>query len=183
MPLSLSEIEARARPIQLLLMDCDGVLTDGSLIYTAKANNAAELSKVFHIHDGQGIRLAKQAGLKLGLISGRASRALEMRARELSFDYLYQNAADKLTIYQQLRQKEHLNDEQIAYVGDDLPDLAIMLRVGLGIAVADAAPDVRQRAHHITAKRGGRGAVREAIELILKAQGRWEAAIRGFLPS
>ena len=183
MPLPLAEIEARARRIQLLLLDCDGVLTDGSVIYTTKGNHAAELTKVFHIHDGQGLRSAKQAGLKLGLISGRASRALELRARELSFDYLYQNAADKFLVYQQLRQKEQLLDEQIAYIGDDLPDLALMLHAGLGIAVADAATDVLQRAHYITSKLGGRGAVREAIELILKAQGRWEAAIRGFLPA
>lgn len=183
MPLPFAEIEARARRIRLLLMDCDGVLTDGSVIYTAKGNNAAELTKVFHIHDGQGLRLAKQAGLKLGLISGRASRALEMRARELSFDYLYQSAADKLTIYQQLRQTEQLRDEQIAYLGDDLPDLALMLRAGLGIAVADAVSDVLQRAHFVTTKPGGRGAVREAIELILKAQDRWETVIRGFLPT
>lgn len=181
MPLPLAEIEARAQRIRMLLMDCDGVLTDGSVIYTAKGNDAAELTKVFHIHDGQGLRLAKQVGLKLGLISGRASRALELRARELAFDYLYQSAADKLIIYQQLKQAEQLRDEQIAYIGDDLPDLPLLLRAGFGIAVADAVPDVIQRAHYITTKPGGRGAVREVVELILRTQNRWETVIQGFL--
>ncbi|MBI1765711.1 MAG: HAD hydrolase family protein [Acidobacteria bacterium] len=183
MPLPLTEIEARARHIRLLLLDCDGVLTDGSVIYSVTDGHAAETTKVFHIHDGQGLRLARQAGLKLGLISGRASRALETRARELAFDYLYQNVADKFSVYEQLRQAEQLTDEQIAYIGDDLPDLAPLLRAGLGIAVADAVPDVLQRAHYVTAKPGGRGAVREAVELILKAQNRWDAAVHGFLPT
>ncbi len=181
MPLPLAEIEARARRIRLLLLDCDGVLTDGSVIYTAEGGGAAETTKVFHIHDGQGLRLAKQAGLRLGLISGRSSLALAARARELSFDYVYQNVADKLAPYEQLRQAARLSNAEIAYVGDDLPDLTPLRRAGLAIAVADAVPEVLQCAHYVTVKPGGRGAVREAVELILKAQRQWAAVLQPFL--
>ncbi len=184
MPLPQTELEARARRIRLLLLDCDGVLTDGSVIYTVTGEDVAESTKVFHIHDGQGLRLAKQAGLKLGLISGRASLALQTRTRELSFDYLHQGVADKLTVYEQLRAASQFTDKQIAYVGDDLPDLPILRRAGLAIAiaVADAVPEVLAQAHYVTQRAGGRGAVREAVELILKARQQWEAVLQPYLP-
>lgn len=180
MPLPLAEIEARARRIRLLLMDCDGVLTDGSVIYTAAGEHAAETTKVFHIHDGQGLRLANQAGLQLGLISGRASAAVTVRAQELDFDYVFQGIADKLSIYEQLRDDNQFTDDQIAYVGDDLPDLPLLRRAGLAIAVADAVPDVLAQAHYVTQRAGGRGAVREAVELILKAQAKWAELLQQF---
>src|SRR6185436_2308751 len=133
MPLPLAEIEARARHIRLLLMDCDGVLTDGSVSYTADGEQASEQTKVFHIHDGQGLRLAKQAGLQLGLISGRNSVAVAVavRARELGFDHVFQDVADKLAIYEQLCQSGQFAPAEIAYIGDDLPDLPLLRRVGL----------------------------------------------------
>jgi 3-deoxy-D-manno-octulosonate 8-phosphate phosphatase (KDO 8-P phosphatase) len=179
MPLPLAEIEARARHIRLLLMDCDGVLTDGSVIYTADGERASEQTKVFHIHDGQGLRLAKQAGLQLGLISGRDSVAVAVRARELGFDHVFQNVADKLAVYEDLCKQ--YGAAAIAYIGDDLPDLPLLCRVGLALAVADAVSDVRQRAHFITQQRGGRGAVREVIELILKAQQKWDETVQPFV--
>ncbi len=163
------EIQLRARRIQLILTDCDGVLTDGSLLYSA----AGETTKVFHIHDGLGFKLARQAGFKTGIISGRASTALELRARELKVDYLYQGNDAKLGAYEEIRAAENLSDEQIAYLGDDLHDLTLLRRVGLAIAVADAVAEVKAAAHYITERRGGRGAFREAVELILKAQEKW----------
>jgi 3-deoxy-D-manno-octulosonate 8-phosphate phosphatase (KDO 8-P phosphatase) len=181
MPLPLAEIEDRARRISLLLMDCDGVLTDGSVIYTADGEQAHEQTKVFHIHDGQGLRLAKQAGLQLGLISGRNSVAVAVRARELGFDYVFQGVADKLAIYEELCQSAQFDHSDIAYIGDDLPDLPLLRRVGLAIAVADAVPEVHTQAHFITQKPGGRGAVREAIEMLLKAQEKWDTVMWRYL--
>lgn len=174
------EVFERARHIQLLLSDCDGVLTDGSLHYPAGVELATEAVKVFHIHDGQGMRLAKLAGLKLGIISGRESSALASRAREMNVDYLHQGVAEKLTVYEQIKNAESLSDIQIAYIGDDLPDLAPMKRAGLSVAVADAVPDIQACAHLTTKARGGRGAVRETIELILKSQDKWDDLIGRF---
>ncbi len=177
---TIEEVFERARNIRLLLMDCDGVLTDGSLPYFVRNGALVEDAKVFHIHDGQGIRLASQAGLKLGMISGRTSAALAARAAELKIDHLYQGIHDKLKVYEQIKTAEQVSDQQIAYIGDDLPDLAPMRRVGLAVAVADAVSEIRECAHWTTTKNGGRGAVREAIELILKAQGRWEELLMQF---
>lgn len=183
MPLPHTEILARARQIRLLLLDCDGVLTDGSLHYAATetAAHASETTKVFHIHDGQGLRLAQAVGLPYGLISGRNSAAVTTRTRELGFTYVFQGIADKRATYEQIRQAAGLTDAEIAYIGDDLPDLPLLRRVGLAVAVADAVPEVRAQAHCITQKPGGRGAVREVIELLLQAQNRWEDALRPFL--
>jgi 3-deoxy-D-manno-octulosonate 8-phosphate phosphatase (KDO 8-P phosphatase) len=178
MPLAIDKITERARRIRLLLLDCDGVLTDGSLYYTGDGERVFEVIKVFHIHDGQGLRLAKEAGLKLGMISGRTSSALAARAKELEIDHFYPGIANKLIIYQQIKAAEGLSDEQIAYIGDDLPDLSPMRHVGLAIAVADAVGEVKECAHFITQRPGGRGAVREAVELILKSQQNWDNLIK-----
>jgi len=177
MELPPDEVAERARRIRLLLTDCDGVLTDGSLYYATDGERVFEAVKVFHIHDGLGLQLARRAGLKVGIISGRTSLPLAERARELMVDYLYQGVEIKLDAYEQVRAAEGLRDEEIAYIGDDLPDLPLMRRAGLAIAVADAATEVRQCAHVITQRQGGRGAVRETIELILKAQEKWDALI------
>lgn len=174
------ETIARARPIKLLLTDCDGVLSDGGLHYNFDGKRVLEAAKVFHIRDGQGLKLAREAGLKLGVISGRVSPSLTARARELQIDHLHQGIDDKLSVYEQIKTGEQLTDEQIAYIGDDLPDLAVMRRAGLAIAVADAVDEIREAAHFVTSKAGGRGAVREAIELILKAQDKWDAVIQNY---
>ncbi len=178
MALQPNKVTARARKIRLLLADCDGVLTDGSLYYTADGKRVFETTKVFHIHDGQGFRLAREAGLKIGIISGRASPALAARAAEMQIDHLYHGISDKLAVYEQIKTAEGMADEQIAYIGDDLPDLGPMGRAGLSIAVADAVAEIRQCAHFSTKNCGGRGAVREAIELILKSQGKWDELIQ-----
>ncbi len=174
------EILARSRHIKLLLTDCDGVLTDGGLNYTFDGKHVLEGAKIFHIHDGQGLKLARESGLKLGIISGRVSPALIARARELQIDHLYQGVEDKLTVYEQIKTIEGVNDDQVAYIGDDLPDLSVMRRVGLAIAVADAVAEIRELAHFITHKPGGKGAVREAVEVILKACGLWDSAIERY---
>jgi len=180
MSLPPEEVIDRARRIRLFLMDCDGVLTDGSLPYFASGGTLVEDAKLFHIHDGQGMRLASQARLKLGIISGRASAALAARAAEMKVDHLHQGVSDKLKVYEQIKEAERLRDEQVAYIGDDLPDLALMRCAGLAIAVADAVSEIRDCAHFVTTKNGGRGAVREAIELILKAQGKWGELMKQF---
>ncbi len=180
MKLPYDEVIERARHIRLLIADCDGVLTDGSLHYAADGEQAIESAKVFHIHDGQGIRLASQAGLKLGIISGRESVALAARAKEMKVNHLYQGVADKLPIYERIKMAESLSDGQVAYIGDDLPDLAPMRRAGLSFAVADAVEDIRNCADFTTLAGGGRGAVREVIELILKSQNKWNELIGQF---
>jgi 3-deoxy-D-manno-octulosonate 8-phosphate phosphatase (KDO 8-P phosphatase) len=171
--LPLDQIISRARKIRLLVIDCDGVLTDGSIYLTAIGDQVYEATKAFHIHDGHGLRLANKAGLKLGVISGRQSAALAARAAELQIAHLYQGVADKLEVYERIKALEGLRDEEIAYIGDDLPDLAVLSRAGLAIAVLDAVDEICECAHFITNKPGGRGAVRETIELILKAKGKW----------
>jgi 3-deoxy-D-manno-octulosonate 8-phosphate phosphatase (KDO 8-P phosphatase) len=161
-------------------MDCDGVLTDGGLHYTFDGKRVMEGMKVFHIHDGQGLKLAREAGLKLGIISGRISPALTARALELQVDRIHQGIDDKLSVYEQIKTAEGFGDDQIAYVGDDLPDLPVMRRVGLAIAVADAVDEIRECAHFVTNKPGGRGAAREAVEIILKAQDKWRESLKRF---
>ncbi len=180
MDTTTEEIIERARRIKLLLTDCDGVLTDGSLLYNFDGKRVLEGAKIFHIHDGLGLKLAREAGLKLGVISGRVSPALAARASELQIDYLHQGIDDKLSVYEQIKNAEGLTDAQVAYIGDDLPDLAVMRRVGLAIAVADAVAEIRECAHFITVAPGGRGAAREAIELILKAQDKWSESLLRF---
>ena len=174
------EIIARARQIKLLLLDCDGVLTDGGLNYTFDGKRVLEGAKVFHIRDGQGLKLAREAGLKLGVISGRISPALIARSRELQIDRLHQGIDDKLSVYEQIKIADGFSDDQVAYVGDDLADLPVMRRVGLAIAVADAVDEILECAHFVTNKPGGRGAAREAVELILKAQDKWRETIQRF---
>jgi 3-deoxy-D-manno-octulosonate 8-phosphate phosphatase (KDO 8-P phosphatase) len=174
------EIISRARQIKLLLLDCDGVLTDGGLHYTFDGKRVMEGAKVFHIHDGQGLKLAREAGLRLGVISGRVSPALTARARDLQIDRLHQGIDDKLSVYEQIKTDEGLADARIAYVGDDLPDLPVMRRVGLAVAVADAVEEVRECAHFVTKKPGGRGAAREVVELLLKAQDKWRESLQRY---
>ena len=174
------DVTARARNVRLLLMDCDGVLTDGRILYTFDGERVIEATKVFHIHDGQGLRLASQAGIKLGIITGRTSHSLIHRANEMQVDYLYQSVSNKLTVYEQLKLTGGFSDKEIAYIGDDLPDIAPMRRSGLAVSVADAVLEVRNCAHYVTEKNGGDGAVREIIEIILKAQGKWDVVLDRF---
>lgn len=177
MAITHGQFEARARNLRLILLDVDGVLTDGSV---ALAGDGTEL-KQFSIRDGAAILWAQQSGLEVGLLSGRASEATARRARELNISLVVQGVPDKRAAYLQLVTSQALKDDHVAYMGDDLIDLPVLRRVGLSAAPADACDDVRQRVHHVTNAVAGHGAVREFLELILRGRGRWEALVRAHL--
>jgi 3-deoxy-D-manno-octulosonate 8-phosphate phosphatase (KDO 8-P phosphatase) len=156
----------RARLIRLLLLDVDGVLTDGRIIYDADGRE----SKSFHIHDGFGINQLRALGCLVGFLSGRASAAVERRAKELDVTIVHQGVDDKLPVYERILADHQLSDHEVAYVGDDLPDLPVLGRVGLAIAVASAPLQVRHAAHWVTGRAGGEGAVREVTDLLVMAR-------------
>ena len=168
--------EERALRIKLLLMDCDGVLTDGRIWLFENG----EEQKGFHTRDGLGIELWHRAGLKSGIISGRKSNAVERRARGLGMSFVVQGVEDKVQAFKETVAQAGVTNEEVAFIGDDLNDIPLLLRSGFAVAVADAAPEARERAHYVTKLNGGQGAVREVIELILKAQGRWDALTAGY---
>jgi 3-deoxy-D-manno-octulosonate 8-phosphate phosphatase (KDO 8-P phosphatase) len=168
------DLHARAAKIKLLLMDVDGVLTDGRIFFAPdSAGNMIE-TKGFDSQDGIALQWARWKGIRTGVISGRDSPATVERARQLKMDYVYQGHIEKIPIFEEIMSKAGIAADQVAYVGDDLTDLIVMRRVGVAIAVANARPEVKQAAHFVTVASGGRGAVREAIEMILQAQGTWE---------
>ena len=171
-------VAARAKKIRVLLTDVDGVLTDGHVWLLSHRDGSASEIKGFSAYDGAGLKIARVAGLRTGLITGRESAAVAQRARECDIEFVYQGRAVKLDAYEEILRATGAGDAEVAYVGDDLPDLSILRRVGLAVAVANAPPEVKRAAHYITARSGGEGAVREVIELIVKAQGKWEEATR-----
>jgi len=173
----VTELDAALKKIRLVILDVDGVLTDGRLLTHSDGSE----SKSFHVHDGQGINFLGRAGIKVALITGRASKAVELRASELNIEYLYQGDMNKLGCYRDLLAKVDLPDEAVAYFGDDLPDLPVMRRVGVSIAAADARSEVRSLATHVTLAPGGAGAVREFADLLLKAQSLWQPIVDSFL--
>jgi len=164
--------------IKLLALDVDGVLTDGSLIINADGSE----SKFFNSLDGHGIRMWQRAGLKVALISGRASVPTELRAEQLQIEYVFQDCHYKLPVVEQLLDKLGLSPENIAFVGDDLTDMPVIRYVGFGVAVANAVDEVKQSADYVTTRPGGSGAVREVIEYILKNSGRWQELMKRYLP-
>jgi 3-deoxy-D-manno-octulosonate 8-phosphate phosphatase (KDO 8-P phosphatase) len=166
----------RAKAIRLLLLDVDGVLTDGRITYDGSGREW----KSFDIRDGQGIRLLQRAGLEVGILSGRRSAAVRTRAKELGLRLLRQKVTDKAKALEEIMVQKNYKREQICYVGDDLVDLPVFPRVGLAIAAADSIGEVKASAHYITRNPGGRGAVREVCDLILKAQGKWAAVTREY---
>jgi 3-deoxy-D-manno-octulosonate 8-phosphate phosphatase (KDO 8-P phosphatase) len=173
----LSSIERRASGIKLLLMDCDGVLTDGRLWLLENG----EEQKSFNTHDGLGLHLLHQAGLKSGIISGRKSISVERRAQGLEIEFVRQGDPDKIEAFEEVLRLAKLNENEVAFIGDDLTDIPVMQRSGFAVAVSDAVEETRSVAHYVTRAEGGRGAVREVIELILKAQGRWNDLVDGYL--
>ncbi|MDA1306836.1 MAG: HAD hydrolase family protein [Acidobacteria bacterium] len=177
MALTVGELEARTRPLRLLLLDVDGVLTDGTV---AIAGTGDEF-KAFSIRDGAALIWAQRAGLEVGLLSGRASAATTRRAAELEIPLVVQGVTDKRASYLQLVTERGLKDDQVAYMGDDLIDLPVLRRVGLSAAPHDACDDVRQRVHYVTKAFAGHGAVREFVELILRGRGRWEPLLLAHL--
>jgi 3-deoxy-D-manno-octulosonate 8-phosphate phosphatase (KDO 8-P phosphatase) len=171
------EVERRAATVELLLMDCDGVLTDGRITPVA----GGEELKSFHTRDGHGLVLLHRAGLRSGIISGRSSRLVEMRASDLGISFVRQGALNKLEAFESLLAEAGVDPERAAFVGDDVVDIPLMRRCRFAVAVADATNDTRAAAHYVTQLPGGFGAVREVCELILKAQGRWDELMRRYL--
>lgn len=170
------EIKQKLRQIKLLLLDVDGVLTNGAVTYTDQGHEI----KSFNVKDGLGLRLLMDAGIRVGIITGRRSQALVARCENLGIDFLYDGVKDKLSILETIFEQTGIQADQTAFAGDDLPDIGVMKIVGLALAVSDAAEEVKQTAHLITTKNGGDGAVREVCELILKAQGLWNDIVTRF---
>ena len=172
-------IESKAARIRLVLFDVDGVLTDGRVVLHG---NGSE-SKQFHIRDGIVMVWAQRVGLKIGLLSARMSATTAERAAQLGITLVHQGVPSKINAYDEIVSDIGLNDEEVAYMGDDIVDLAVLSRVGLAAAPADAVPEVRERVHWVSQAAGGAGAARELLELILRAQGRWDAIVGSFAAS
>lgn len=170
-------VQERAAHIKLLMMDCDGVLTDGRIWVLEGGDD----QKAFSTLDGLGLDLFHRAGLKSGIISGRASSAVERRATALGMSYLHLGRSDKANAFEETLSAARVSAEQVAFIGDDLNDIPVMRRCRLGVAVANASAETKEQAHYITTKTGGSGAVREVIELILKSQGKWDEVLRNYL--
>lgn len=164
--------------IQLLALDVDGVLTDGTITINADGSE----TKSFNVHDGHGIRLWQRAGLKIAFLSGRLSEPTALRARQFEIEYVFQDCHDKLPFLQEFVERLGLSSQNIAYVGDDLTDVPSIRYAGFGIAVANAVDEVKEYADFVTARPGGSGAVREVIEHILKNTGRWQDLMKRYLP-
>jgi 3-deoxy-D-manno-octulosonate 8-phosphate phosphatase (KDO 8-P phosphatase) len=163
----------RLKRIRMLLLDVDGVLTNGGIFL----GSGEQEFKQFHVQDGMGITLAQMGGLKIGIITGRVSESVTIRSKELKIDEVCQGVVNKVEAYDELLQRTKLRDEEVCFVGDDLQDMGLLKRVGLSVAVANARSEVKRIVHIVTEYSGGNGAVREIVEIILKAQGRWETVI------
>ena len=185
--LASPDVLARARRIKVFLMDVDGTITDGGVCLIASTEVSGEAArnasgtvmemKVFNAQDGQGLSLAHTMGIETGFITGRRSPAVERRAREMKVTHVYLGQARKTEAFEEILEKSGATAEEVAYMGDDLPDIPILQRVGLAISVADGVPEVKAVSHYITRRMAGRGTAREVVELILKAQGRWKEAV------
>jgi 3-deoxy-D-manno-octulosonate 8-phosphate phosphatase (KDO 8-P phosphatase) len=172
------EILERARKIKLFLMDVDGTLTDGAVNLIALPGNGgiAEM-KAFNSQDGAGLKLAHLMGIRTGFITGRKSPAVSQRAAELKVEFVYLGQETKMAAFDECLQKAGVTEAEVAYMGDDLPDMPVAKRAGLAVAVGNAAPELKAICHFVTSRGGGEGSAREVVELILKAQGRWEEAV------
>ena len=163
-------MQERLKKIKMLLLDVDGILTDGRITYSSDGTE----TKSFDVKDGQGLKMIQRAGIEVGIITGRQSTIVEHRAEELGIKILYQGVKDKLVPFREILEKYRLNEEEIAYVGDDIVDLPILLKVGFSATVADALLDVKNNVHYVATLAGGRAAVREICDLILQESGRWD---------
>ncbi|HZU34610.1 MAG TPA: HAD hydrolase family protein [Gemmataceae bacterium] len=170
---SLLTLAQRCRPIELLILDVDGVLTPGGIVY---GDTGFEL-KAFHVRDGSGLKLWRLAGKQVAIITGRQSPVVDVRAAELGIELVHQGRADKGAACREIVASQKLQPEQVCAIGDDVPDLPVLRECGLAVAVADACVDVLTSAHYITKAAGGRGAVRETSELILRCQGHWQRLV------
>jgi len=175
-----NDARQRAARIKLLLMDVDGVLTDGRLIIVPAPDGSMFETKAFDSQDGIALQWLSWHGIATGVISGRVSPATEERARQVKMSYVYQGHIEKIPILQEIFAKSGITPEETAYAGDDLTDVVVMRRVGLAMATANARPEVKRAAHHVTAAAGGQGAVREIAELLLEAQGLWSDILKRY---
>jgi 3-deoxy-D-manno-octulosonate 8-phosphate phosphatase (KDO 8-P phosphatase) len=173
----MESILKKAKLIRLAIFDVDGVMTAGALHYGTQGIE----SKHFHVHDGQGMKLLQKSGIPIGIITTCQSDIVRRRMHDLGIEHVYQGQVDKLPAYENIKQKLNLEDQQIAYVGDDLPDLPILSRVGLAITVRNAPKIMHQYAHWVTKKKGGKGAVREVCELLMQAQDTYQSIINSYL--
>jgi 3-deoxy-D-manno-octulosonate 8-phosphate phosphatase (KDO 8-P phosphatase) len=176
--------QARARKIKLLLFDVDGVLTDGKLFFLplpAESQTSRIEFKGFHAHDGASISLARLGGIRTGLITKRISETVSLRARDLKLEFVYQGVDDKRTCFDEVVKKAGLKPEEAAFVGDDVIDLPAMRAGGLAIAVKNARAEVKNEAHYVTPHAGGDGALRDAVEFILKAQSKWKQVVEAYI--
>jgi len=175
------DITPLAWKIELILMDVDGVLTDGKLLLVPMPDGSVVEAKAFNVNDGAALAMARRAGMRTGIISGRSSPALTRRAEELKVEFFYHGLGrTKTSAIEEIFGKTRLPKDRVCYVGDDVQDLPLFARVGLPIAVANASQEVASRAAYVTRTRGGDGAIREVVELILRAQGKWDAALKEF---
>ncbi len=174
------DLQKLAANVRLLLMDVDGVMTDAKLYNVPGPDGRMYETKGFDAQDGISLQWLSWHGIKTGLISGRVSPATEERAKQCKFTYIYQGHIEKIPILEEILADAKIDPSQVAYIGDDLTDIVVMRRVGMRIAVANARPEVKQAAHMVTEARGGHGAVREVCELILKAQGHWQALLKKY---
>lgn len=174
-PKKPADIE-KLKHVKMLLLDVDGVMTDGGIIYDDRGDEI----KKFHVKDGLGIRMLILSGIQIGIVTGRSSPALNHRCSNLGITIVFDGVKKKAVVLDEIIRSQAVSPDQIAFVGDDLPDLPLMRRVGLGIAVANAHPSVIREAHMVTIAKGGNGAVREVCDAVLKAQGLWEKALEWF---
>ena len=174
------DILARAARVRLLLMDVDGVLTDGTYWNVPDGKGGLAETKAFDSQDGLALQWLRRFGLKAGVISGRTSVATAERARSAGFEYVYQGQLEKIPILDEILEKSGFDPRQVGYIGDDYTDVVIMHRVGFAVATANAKPEVKAEAHYVTGAPGGRGAVRESVELLLRAQGRWAEILQQY---
>lgn len=174
--MAASDVRERAARIRLAIFDVDGVMTDGRVII----NDQGVETRFFDIKDGFGVVALQQSGIEAAIISTKQSESVARRAKELRIEMLYMGVRKKLEKYEEILREKGLTDAEVCYVGDDLVDLPLMKRVGLAVAVADAVDEVKAHAHYVTDRKGGKGAVREACELILKAQEKWDRVVGMF---
>ncbi|TAM82709.1 MAG: hypothetical protein EPN47_08620 [Acidobacteria bacterium] len=181
MPSSNQQIRRRASKVKLLLLDVDGVMTDGRIYYVPRPGGGMFETKTFHSRDGIGIRYAREVGIKVGIISGRGSDTVRYRAAELKLDFIEENSLKKIPPYERILQAAGVKDDEVCYVGDDLVDLPILKRVGFAVCVQNGHSLLRRHVHYVTKAPGGLGAIRETIEIILDAQGKWKPVVDGYL--
>ncbi|MBI1911857.1 MAG: HAD-IIIA family hydrolase [Deltaproteobacteria bacterium] len=167
----------KIRPVRLFIFDVDGVLTDGRIIY----NDSGQETKFFDVRDGHGIKLLMRAGIEVGILSARESNVVKYRADNLGIELVYLGRKDKLSAFEEILKSKSITPKEIAYMGDDIIDLPVIKRVGFSATVADGVDEVKAMADYVAAKKGGRGAVREVAEVVLKAKGKWDEIMSHYL--